>query len=120
MMKTSSLTIVAACMIFAACVAGAESPGTFTGVVTDTMCGSKPHGNMMKDKTDAECARLCAQGSHSYALFDGTAVMKLGDQKTSAKYAGQRVRVTGFYDEKSKTLRAESIVPASGAPADGK
>jgi hypothetical protein len=120
MMKTRVLTIAAASMLFTACVAGAESPGTFTGVVTDTMCGSKPHGNMMKDKTDAECARLCAQGSHSYALFDGTAVMKLGDQKIAAKYAGQRVKVTGAWDEKSKTLKAESIVPANGEPADGK
>jgi hypothetical protein len=120
MRKTRGLKIAAACMLFAACVAGAESPGTFTGVVTDTMCGSKPHGNMMKDKTDAECARLCVQGSHSYALFDGSALMKFGDQKASAKYAGQRVKVTGVYDEKSKTLKAESIVPANGAPADGK
>jgi hypothetical protein len=120
MMKTRSLTIAAACMLFAACVAGAESPGTFTGVVTDTMCGSKPHSNMMKDKTDAECARLCAQGSHAYALYDGSALMKFGDQKTSAKYAGQRVKVTGVYDEKSKTLKAESLVPANGAPGDGK
>jgi hypothetical protein len=46
--------------------------------------------------------------------------MKFGDQKTSAKYAGQRVKVTGVYDEKSKTLKAESLVPANGAPGDGK
>jgi hypothetical protein len=120
MMKTRSMTIAAACMLFAACAASAESPGTFTGVVTDTMCGAKPHINMMKDKTDAECARQCAQGPHGYALFDGTAVMKLGDQKASAKYAGQRVIVTGVYDEKSKTLKVASIVPSNGAPADGK
>src|SRR5580700_7531366 len=95
MRKARVLTIATACMLFTACASGAESPRTFTGVVTDTMCGSKPHSNMMKDKTDADCARLCAQGSHQYALFDGAAVMKLGDQKTSAKYAGQRVKVTG-------------------------
>jgi len=98
-------------------VSGAESPKTFTGIVTDTMCGSKPHSQMMKDKTDAECVRLCARGPNAYALFDGTAVMKLSDQKTPAKYAGQQVRVTGVYDEKSKTLKVESITPA---PADEK
>jgi hypothetical protein len=120
MMKTKSLTITTVCIFFGAWVAGAESPGTFTGVVTDTMCGSKPHSNMMKDKTDAECARLCAQGAHEYALFDGTAVMKLGDQKASAKYAGQRVKVTGVYDDKSKTLKVASIEPANGAPVNDK
>ncbi|MGA2713548.1 MAG: hypothetical protein ABSG41_10625 [Bryobacteraceae bacterium] len=114
MMKTICLTIVAACTLFVARVPGAESLKTFTGVVTDTMCGSKPHSNMMKDKTEAECVRLCARGPNGYALFDGTAVMKLSDQKTSAKYAGQQVKVTGVYDEKSKTLKVASIEPANG------
>ena len=120
MMKTSRLAIGAVCMLFAARMIAAESPKTFKGVVTETMCGSKPHSNMMKDKTDAECVRLCARGPNGYALFDGTAVMKLSDQKTPAKYAGQQVTVTGVYDAKSKTLKVESIVPVNGEPGDGK
>jgi len=120
MMKTTGLAIAAACTIFVACVAGAESPKTFTGVITDTMCGSKPHSNMMKDKTDAECVRLCARGPNAYALFDGNTVMKLSDQKTPAKYAGQKVTVTGVYDERSKTLKVESITPTDGVLVDGK
>jgi hypothetical protein len=118
MMKNTGLAI-AALTLFAACVAGADAPKTFTGVVTDTMCGSKPHSNMMKDKTEAECVRLCARGPNAYALATlmpsgGMAVMKLSDQKTPAQYAGQQVKVTGVYDEKSKTLKAESIEPANG------
>jgi len=109
MMKTTGLAIASACTLFVAYLAGAEAPKTFTGVVTDTMCGSKPHSNMMKDKTDAECVRLCARGPNGYAIFDGTTVMKLSDQTTPAKYAGQQVKVTGVYDEKSKTLKVESI-----------
>src|SRR5580700_1882187 len=108
MMKTIVLAIAAAC------VAAAQSPTTFTGVVTDTMCGSKPHTNMMKDKTDAECVSVCSRGPNGYALLDGTSVMKLSDQKTPAKYAGQKVRVTGTYDEKSKTLKVASIEPFDG------
>ncbi len=99
MIRIIGLTITVACLV------AAESPKTFTGTVTDTMCGSKPHSNMMKDKTDAECVRLCARGPNGYALFDGTALMKLSDQKTPAQYAGQQVTVTGVYDEKSKTLK---------------
>jgi len=119
-MKTIGPAIAMTCTLFAAYVAGAETPGTFTGIVTDTMCGSKPHSKMMKDKTEAECARLCARGPNAYALFDGTAVMKLSDQKTPAQYAGQQVKVTGVYDEKSKTLKVESITPTGGDPSHGK
>ena len=88
---------------------GAETPKTFTGVITDTMCGAKPHSAMMKDKPEAECVRLCAKGPFGYALYDGTNVMKLSDQKTPAKYAAQKVKVTGTYDEKTKTLTVTSI-----------
>jgi len=119
-MRKIGPAIAAAFTLFAASVAGAEAPKTFTGIVTDTMCGSKPHSNMMKDKTEAECVRLCARGPNGYALSDGTAVMKLGDQKTPAQYAGHRVKVTGVYDEKSKTLKVESITPTDGEPAHGK
>jgi len=101
-------------VVFAACLFGADAPTTFVGVITDTMCGGNPHSNMMKDKTDAECVRSCAHGAYGYALFDGTTVMKLSDQKTPAKYAGARVSVTGVYDAKSKVLKVVSIAPASG------
>lgn len=83
---------------------------TFTGVITDTMCGAKPH-TMMKGHTASECVKMCAKGSYVYSLFDGTRVMKLSDQKTSAKYAAQKVKVTGTYDEKSKMIKVASIEP---------
>lgn len=109
MMKQTVLIIT----IFAAFLAGAEAPKTFTGAVTDTMCGAKPHSSMMKDKSDAECVRLCARGPNAYALYDGTAVMKLSDQKTPARYAGQQVKVIGVYDQKNKTLKVASIEPGT-------
>jgi hypothetical protein len=114
-MRITKLTIATACTLCFACVLAAEAPNTFTGVVTDTMCGSKPHSNMMKDKTAAECVRLCAHGPFGYALANGTTVMKLSDQKTPAKYAGQQVKVTGVYNEKSKTLKVTSIEPVATA-----
>jgi hypothetical protein len=67
---------------------------------------------MMKDKSDAECVRLCAKGPFGNALLDGTNVMKLSDQKTPAKYAAQKVKVTGTYDEKTRMLKVVSIEPA--------
>ncbi len=110
---TGKLTL--ACFAVAAVIFAAPAANEFSGVITDTMCGAKPHANMMKDKSDAECVRVCARGSYAYALASGGAVMKLSDQKTSAKYAGQKVRVTGAYDEKSKTLRVVSMAPENGS-----
>jgi hypothetical protein len=109
---TGKLTL--ACLAIAAVIFG-EPAKEFSGVVTDTMCGAKPHTSMMKNKSDAECVRTCARGSYAFALVSGGSVMKLSDQKASGKYAGQKVRVTGAYDEKSKTLRMVSIAPENGS-----
>lgn len=103
------LSIVA---LVALALMGAEAPATFTGIITDTMCGAKPHSAMMKDMPAAECVRLCSKGQFGYALYDGAKVMKLSDQKTPVKYAAQKVKVTGTYDEKAKTLKVVSIEPA--------
>jgi hypothetical protein len=105
---TGKLTLAA--FALAAWMLAAPSKG-FSGVITDTMCGAKPHASMMKDKTEAECVRICARGAFGYALASGENVMKLSDQKTPEKYAGQKVRVIGTYDAKSKTLRVVSIAP---------
>jgi hypothetical protein len=98
--------------VMALALMAAETPKTFTGVITDTMCGLKPHSAMMKDKSEAECVRLCNKGPYGYALVDGTSVMKLSDQKTPAKFAARKVTVIGTYDEKTKTLKVVSIEPA--------
>lgn len=85
---------------------------TFTGTITDTMCGAK-HG-MMPGQPDDACVRMCVKNSSSqYALYDGEKVMRLSDQKAPAKYAGKKVQVTGTYDEKTKTIKVTAIEPAS-------
>jgi hypothetical protein len=100
------------CLIFALvgmlCAAG--EPSTFTGVITDTLCG-KTHA-MMKAQSDEACVRMCVKGSGEYALFDGKDVLKLSDQKLPAKFFAQRVKVTGAYDEKAKRIKVVSIEPA--------
>ena len=91
-------------------VAAAE---TYTGTITDTMCGAKPH-TMMKCHTDPECVRMCVKGPYVYALRDGDTIRKLSDQKTPAKYAAQKVKVTGTYDAKSNTIKVDSIEAIDG------
>ena len=83
---------------------------TFT--VTDTMCGATH--TMMKDQPDDKCIRMCVKGSSEYALFDGQNVYHLSDQSKPAKFAAQKVKVTGTLDPKTKTIKLRSIEPASG------
>src|SRR5216683_1414397 len=87
-------------------LAGGAAPETFTGVITDTMCGAK-HG-MLKGQPDDQCIKTCVKGPYGYALFDGKNVLKLSDQKNSAKFAAQRVKVTGVYNASTKTIKVGS------------
>lgn len=99
------------CLLFAASMLFAsDSVRTFTGVITDTMCGEKH--TMMKNQPDDQCVKMCTKGSSEYALFDGTQVLKLSDQKNSAKFAAQRVKIGGSYNEKTKTIKVTSIEAA--------
>ena len=79
----------------------------FTGTITDTMCGAKH--TMMKDQPDDKCIRMCVKGSSDYALNDGQTILKLSDQSKSAKFAAQKVRITGTLDPKNKTIKMTSI-----------
>ena len=83
---------------------------TFTGVVTDTMCGAKH--TMMKDQPDDKCIKMCVKSSSDYALFDGQNVFKVSDQSKLAKFAAQKVTVTGTLDSKTKAIKITSIEPA--------
>jgi len=82
---------------------------TFTGVVTDTMCGAKH--TMMKDQPDDKCVQMCVKASSDYGLYDGKNVYKLSDQTKTAKFAAQKVKIAGIYNEKTKTIKVASIEP---------
>src|SRR5271154_5685096 len=103
------MTRIGLLLAFVGIAAGAE---TFMGVITDTMCGAKH--TMMKNQPDEACVKMCTKGSGEFALFDGKNVVKLSDQKSPARFAAQRVRVTGTYDEKSKTIKGGSMEADKG------
>jgi hypothetical protein len=105
-MRLLSLTLA-----LAGALSAADAPRTFTGVITDTLCGAS-HA-MMKAQSDPACVKLCVKGSGQYALFDGQNILKLTDQKTPAKFAAQKVTVVGAYDEKTKTIKVNSIAPVN-------
>lgn len=69
----------------------------------------------MKGHTDADCVKMCVKASGQYALFDGQNVLKLSDQKTPAKFAAQKVKVTGTLNPKTNTIKVVSIEAEPGS-----
>jgi Protein of unknown function (DUF5818) len=93
-----------------ASLSAAQGTATFTGVITDDMCARGDHSGMRMGPTDAECTIACVHAhAAAYVLFGGGEVYLLSDQKMPEAFAGQRVRVTGVLDAKTKTIRVESM-----------
>ena len=85
---------------------------SFTGVVSDAMCGAK---HAMAG-SDAECTRACVGKGSKYALVVGDKVYNLetSDKKaldTLDKQAGAKVTVTGT--EKDNTITVATVKAAT-------
>ncbi len=81
---------------------------TFTGTISDSMCGAT---HMAKDKTPAECTRMCVQQGQKYALVVGKKVYTLqGHEAELDKLAGQRVSVKGAVS--GDTVTVSSVTAA--------
>lgn len=67
---------------------------SFTGTVSDTMCGARH--TMMPGLSDAQCVRACAKAGSEYALVVGSKVYTLkGNKADIDKFAGEKATVTG-------------------------
>jgi hypothetical protein len=94
-------------------LSAAQSPQTFTGIITDDMCALAGHAQMRMGPTDADCVKACvAAHGATYVLLDGKNVYTLSDQQTPEKFAAQKVTVAGTLDAKTKTIKVQSIAPA--------
>ena len=101
---------------------GQTAPRTasFVGVIMDSKCARVgSHDAIMKKigATDArDCTLKCAQDG-SFVLYDPEAkkVYQLDDQQKPVPFAGQKVRITGPYDEWSQTIEIDSIEPSAGS-----
>ncbi len=86
---------------------------TLTGVVSDSMCGAK---HMAKDKSPAECARMCVKQGMKYALVAGDKVYTLdGHEAELDKLAGARATVKG--NVAGDVVTVASVTPAANQPA---
>jgi hypothetical protein len=100
-------------LLAVAALAAAPGKQTFTGIITDDMCPKADHSQMQMGPTDAECAMACIDVHGAmYVLYDGKNVYTLSDQRTPQKFAGQKVKVIGTLDTKTKTIQVDSITAA--------
>jgi hypothetical protein len=96
-------------LLFSLLMFAADKPQTFTGTVSDTMCGA--HHTMMPGKPDAECTRACVKGGADYALVVGNKVYTLkGDKAQIDKFAGEQATVKGTVS--GNVIEASSIATA--------
>jgi Protein of unknown function (DUF5818) len=81
---------------------------TFTGNISDSMCGLK---HMMPGGAK-ECTIECVKNGSKYVLADPASgkVYELSDQKKPAEFAGEKVKVTGTL--KGKVITVTSIEAA--------
>lgn len=99
---------------------GTESQRTLNlvGQIMDSRCAiDGSHDKMMKEngtKNAKDCTLQCAKTGGSFVLIDPEtkSVYQLDDQQKPARFAGERVRISGTYDEPSKTMHIESIESA--------
>jgi hypothetical protein len=88
----------------------AQGRQAFKGTVTDDVCARADHSQMRMGPTNAECAAACIDAHGAmYVLYDGNSAYALSDQRTAAKFAARKVKVTGTLDSKTRTIHVESI-----------
>jgi hypothetical protein len=105
-MKTLILSLIISGFLFAQ-----GAPKTYTGIITDTMCGAD-HASMGATSNE-KCVRDCVRsgnGQWKYALLGADKKMYvLSDQQTPEKFAAKRVKVTGTVYEKTGILKVDKI-----------
>ena len=109
-MRSQKFNLIALLSIAVLITVAASKTQTFTGEVSDSMCGAK---HMMENKAD--CTRACISKGSSYALVVGDKVYKLNTSDKSAldqlnTLAGEQAKVSGTAD--GDTIAVSKVTPA--------
>jgi hypothetical protein len=102
--------------------AGNDKPQVFHGEIGDTQCAlnvhsmTRSHAEMLKSKkmggTPGACATYCVQHlGGDFVLSSKAEVYRLDNQEKVSLFAGQKVKITGTLDSKSKTIHVVDIKP---------
>ena len=113
-MKKLAMGLLVLLTIVGASVA-AQKESTFSGEIADRYCAkANSHEMMMKrhnSPTTKQCIPDCVKAGGAYVLVDAAtkAIYELDDQKKPARFAEQKVKVTGTYDKKTQTIHVTDI-----------
>ena len=100
---------------------------TFRGEISDSQCAlnvhslTRSHEEMLKSKSMGGTSRSCSQYCIEHlggelVLSSGATVFRLDNQSAAREYAGQKAKVVGTLDPKTKTVHIVSIVPDTQPP----
>ena len=103
--------------------AGNEKALTFHGQIADTQCAlnvhslTRSHAEMLKSKatggTEGSCATYCVRYlGGDFVLSSKGEVYRLDNQEKVRNFAGQKVKITGTLEPKSKIIHLIEIEPA--------
>ena len=103
--------------------AGDGKPQTFRGEIGDTQCAlnihslTRSHTEMLESKkmggTASDCATYCVKYlGGDFVLSSKNDVYRLDNQDKARLYAGQKVKITGTLESKSKTIHVVDIEPS--------
>lgn len=106
MKKLLTTTFAAGALLMGA----ANQKQTFTGVISDDMCGND-HAHM-NITPEPKCVRECVKHGSKYVLLTGGKVYKLSDQKAPEQHAGAKVKVTGTLYAKTGIIAVDRIEAA--------
>jgi len=93
----------------------AQKESTFSGEISDRYCTkANSHEMMMKrhnSPTTKDCIPACVKAGGAYVLVDAATktTYELDDQKKPARFAEQKVKVTGTYDKATLTIHVTDI-----------
>ncbi len=122
-MKRSAVYLMSSVLGIACLSYAGEAVRTFRGEISDSQCAMNVHSlthshqEMLKSKgemggTSAQCAMHCAkQMGGEFVLSAGKEVYHLDNQAEAEKFAGQRVKISGTLDAKSKTIHVAKTEP---------
>ena len=106
-MKKTRWSVVGGLVVAATGLAYGQAMQTYTGTVSDAMCGAK---HTMGENDPAKCTRECVKEGSKYALVVGTKVYTLqGETAGLDKYAGGKATVSGTKSGDMITVKAVGV-----------
>ena len=106
-MKMMKHVVFAAALVALSASAGFAADQTWTGAISDKMCGAD-HKKMGGKMSDRDCTLACAKGGSPYVLVVGGKVFQLAGHDDDLKtHAGHTVNVTG--ELKGDTIKVSKV-----------